>query len=62
MYSDTSLIQHSMRPENNVGLGGCRITEWLLPYFNIVTVPHEIDGRIRENVGLQRCWIIEVSL
>ena len=40
IYSETSLIQHSMGPENNVGLGGCRIKEGLLPYFNMVTVPH----------------------
>ena len=39
-YSETSLIQHSMGPENNVRLGGCRIMECLLTYFNMVTVPH----------------------
>ena len=26
-YSETSLIQHSMGPENKVGLGGCQIKE-----------------------------------
>ena len=26
-HSGTSLIRHSMGPENNVGLGGCQITE-----------------------------------
>ena len=35
-YSETSLIRHSMGPENNVGLGGCRIMECLLPYLSIV--------------------------
>ena len=39
-YSETSLIQHSMGPENNVGLGGCWIMECLLPYLCMVTVPH----------------------
>ena len=52
MYSETSLIQHSMGPENNVGLGGCWIMECLLPYLSMVTVPHTYNGRIRENVGL----------
>ena len=27
--SETSLIRHSMGPENNVGLGGCWIMEYL---------------------------------
>ena len=40
MYSETSLIRHSMGPENNVGLGGCWIMESLLPYLCMVTVPH----------------------
>ena len=31
-YSETSLIRHSIGPENNVGLGGCWIIECLLPY------------------------------
>ena len=39
-YSETSLIRHSMGPENNVGLGGCWIMECLLPYLCMVTVPH----------------------
>ena len=39
-YSKTSLIRHSMGPENNVGLGGCWIMECLLPYLCMVTVPH----------------------
>ena len=39
-YSDTSLIRHSMGPENNVGLRGCWIMEYLLPYLCMVTVPH----------------------
>ena len=57
-YSETSLIQHSMGPENNVGLGGCRITECLLPYFNMVAVPHEMVGLERmldyRGVGLEK--------
>ena len=51
-YSETSLIQHSMGPENNVGLGGCWIMECLLPYLSMVTVPHIRNGQIRETVGL----------
>ena len=51
-YSETSLIRHSIGPENNVGLGGCWIIECLLPYLRMVTVPHIRNGRIRENVGL----------
>ena len=39
MYSDTAQIRHSMGSENNVGLGGCRVTECLFPYINMVTVP-----------------------
>ena len=42
MFSETSLIRHSMGPESSVRLGGCRITEWLLAYFTMVTVPHEM--------------------
>ena len=26
----------------HVRLGGCRITEWVLPYFTMVTVPHKM--------------------
>ena len=44
VYSETSLIQHSMEPENNVGLGGCWIMECLLPYLSMVTVPHIMVG------------------
>ena len=40
-----------MGHENNVGLGGCRIMECLLPYLCMVTAPH-YNGRIRDNVGL----------
>ena len=40
MYSETSLVRHSMGPENNVGFGGCWIMECLLPYLCMVTVPH----------------------
>ena len=46
-YSETSLIRHSMGPENNVGLGGYWIMEYLLPYLCMVTVP-------RIMVGLER--------
>ena len=42
--SETSLIRHSMGPENNVGLGGCWIMECLLPYLCMVTVPHIMVG------------------
>ena len=43
VYSETSLIRHSMGPENNVGLGGW-IMECLLPYLSMVTVPHIMVG------------------
>ena len=47
-----------MGPENNVGLGGCRITECLLPYLCMVTVPHIMVGLERmldyTGVGLAR--------
>ena len=43
-YSETSLIQHSMGHENNVGLGDCWIMECLLPYLCMVTVPHIMVG------------------
>ena len=42
MYTETSLIRHSIGPENNVGLEGCWIMECLLPYLSMVTVPHII--------------------
>ena len=65
-YSETSLIRHSMGPENSVGLGGCRITECLLPCFNMVTVPHEMVGLERmldcTDVGLERFHCIYVLL
>ena len=57
-YSETSLIRHSMGPENNVGLGGCWIMECLLPYLCMVTVPHIMVGLERmldyRGVGLAR--------
>ena len=57
-YSETSLIRHSMGPENNVGLGGCWIMECLLPYLCMVTVPHIMVGLQRmldyRGVGLGR--------
>ena len=43
-YSKTSLIRHSMRLERKVGLGGCQITECLLAYISMVTVPHKMVG------------------
>ena len=64
-YSETSLIGHSMGPENNVGLGGCWIKESVLPYLCMVTVPHIMVGLERmldyRGVGLARfhcvhCW------
>ena len=42
LYSETSLIRHSVGPENNVGLGGCWIMECLLPYLCMMTVSHII--------------------
>ena len=58
VYRETSLIQHSMGPENNVGLGGCWIMECLLPYLSMVTVPHIMVGLERmldyRGVGLER--------
>ena len=57
-YSETSLIRHSMGPENNVGLGGCWIIECLLPYLCMLTVPHIMVGLERmldyRGVGLER--------
>ena len=53
-YSETSLIRHSMEPENNVGLGGSLIMECLLPYLCMVTVPHIM-------VGLERMLVVEVK-
>ena len=44
VYSETSLIRHSMGPENNVGLGGGWIMKCLLPYLCMVTVPHIMVG------------------
>ena len=40
VYSEISLIRHSMGPENNVGLGGCWIMECLSPYLGMDRVPH----------------------
>ena len=58
VYSETSLIRHSIGPENNVGLGGCWITECLLPYLSMVTVPHKMVRLERtldyKGVGLER--------
>ena len=58
IYSETSLIRHSMGPENNVGLGGCWIMECLIPYLSMVTVPHIMVGLERisdyRDVGLAR--------
>ena len=58
LYSETSLIRHSMGPDNNVGLGGCWIMECLLPYLCMATVPHIMVGLERmldyRGVGLVR--------
>ena len=58
MYSETSLIRHSMGPEKNVGLGGCWIMECLIPYLCMVTVPHIMAGLESmldyRSVGLER--------
>ena len=43
-YNETSLIRHSVEPENNVGLGGCWIMVCLLSYLCMVTVPHIMVG------------------
>ena len=47
-----------MGPENNVGLGGCWITECLLPYLSMVAVTHIMVGLERmldyRGVGLER--------
>ena len=65
-YSETSLIRHSMGPENNVGLGGCWIMECLSPYLCMVTVPHIMVGLERmldyRGVGLVRFHCNSVSL
>ena len=66
IYSKTSLIRHSMGPENNVGLGGCWIMECLLPYLSMVTVPHIMVGLERmldyRGVGLERVHCIYIRL
>ena len=58
VFSETSLIRHSMGPENNVRLGGCWIMEYLSPYLCMVTVPHIMVGLERmldyRDVGLAR--------
>ena len=47
-----------VKPENNVGLGGCLIMECFLPYLSMVTVPHTMVGLERmldyKGVGLER--------
>ena len=54
-----------MRPENNVGLGSCWITEYLLPYLCMVTVSHIMVGLERmldyRGVGLARFHCIQKS-
>ena len=58
IHCGTSIIQHSMGPENSVGLGDCWIMECLLPYLSMVTVPHIMVGLERKldyrGVGLER--------
>ena len=64
-YSETSLIQHSMGPENNVRLGVCRIMKDLLAYSSKVTAPHKMVGLERmsdyRGVDLQRFHCIIMS-
>ena len=64
LYSETSLIRHSMGPENNVGLGGCWIIECLLPYLCMVNVPHIMVGLEKmldyRGVGLVRFHCIQL--
>ena len=66
IYSETSLIRHSMGPENNVGLEGCWIMECLLPYLCMVTVPHIMVGLERmldyRGVGLARFHCTQIQL
>ena len=63
-YSETSLIRHSMGPENNIGLGRCWIMECLLPYLCMVTVSHIMVGLERmldyRGVGLARFHYIYI--
>ena len=54
-YSETSLIQHSVGPEDNVRLGGCRFMECLLPYFSTVTVTHWMVN----SEGMSNCWVAD---
>ena len=65
-YSETSLIRHSMGPENNVGLRGCWIMECLLPYLFMVTVPLIMVGLERmldyRGVGLERFHCIKTFI
>ena len=66
LYGENSLIQHSMGPENNVGLGGYWIMECLLPYLCMVTVPHIMVGLERmldyRGVGLARFHCMHLTL
>jgi hypothetical protein len=41
----------------SVGLGGCRITEWLLAYFDIVTVPHNIMVELNPMSDYEGVWL-----
>ena len=56
MYSETSLIRHSMGPENNVGLGGnlldYGVTLSVYTYVRMYGDCTSYNGGIRENVGL----------
>ena len=67
VYSETSPIQHSMGPENNVGLGCCWIMECLLPYLSMVIVPRIMIGLERmldyRGVSLERfhCTCISIA-
>ena len=52
MYRETSVIRHSMGLERSVGLGGCRITEYLLSCSSMWTAPHQV---VRLHLRRFRC-------
>ena len=57
-YSKTSIIQHSVDNKMVSDCRGCQITEWLIAYFSMATVPHKMVGLERmsdyRGVGIQR--------
>ena len=59
--SETSLIRHSIGPENNVDYR--RLLDYAVPLTILMYGDcTSYDGPIRENVGLKRCQISKVSL